>query len=150
MEDGYNGSKSAADFKRKKLAALFLYVRGSDDMRRVYDDENYEDLSEDIMRILDYLSANPSFVQEYDYSMMRSNRSKIKKYIEENVENVKIGRSVNTTGIGNNGAYEVICIGNEEEEQIFGILHLTNNMFGRHICWMSDIDGGRKYDSIKI
>ena len=35
-------------------------------------------------------------------------------------------------------------IGDPKEEQICGIIHLTNNMFGYHICWVSDIDRDRK------
>ena len=119
-------------------------------MRRVYDDENYIELSEDIMRILGYLADCPKVVQEYSYGMMRSSRAKIKQYVLANVDDIKFGRSVNTTGIGNNGAYEVIYTGNKEEEQIFGVLHLTDNMFSKHICWMSDIDNGREYDAVKI
>ena len=119
-------------------------------MRQVYDDGNYTELSDNIMQVLGYLAGCPKVVQEYSYGMMRSNSAKIRRYVAANVDNIKFGRSVNTTGIGNNGAYEVIYTGNKEEEQIFGVLHLTDNMFGRHICWMSDIDGGKMYDSIKI
>ena len=81
---------------------------------------------------------------------MRSDRSLILDRILKNVSDIKLGRDVNTTGIGNNWAHELIYTANPAEEQIFGILHMTDDMFGSIICWMSDIDKKRKYESIQI
>lgn len=111
-------------------------------MRRVIDDSMYPELSEKIMDIVKHIPGNR--VSEYEYGMHRANRCLIKNYILERIENVKYGKDMNTTGIGNNACYELIYTGNCSEEQVFGIIHLTDDMFGSQIVWVSDIDNVRK------
>ena len=117
-------------------------------MRRVYDDFYYNKVSKEIYKALRSISRDD--VSEYEWGMKRSQRSLIMRKILFQVPDIKWGKSCNTTGIGNNGCYEVIYTGNDKEEQIIGLIHLTDNMFGTTICWVSDIDNDRKTLSVHI
>lgn len=117
-------------------------------MRRVYDDCMYSLKSEEINEII--WSIEPKEVSEYDYGMRRAQTNLIVKEILNNVSNIKLGKDVNTSGIGNNYCHELIYIGNPEEEQIFGLIHCTNDMYGGVICWVSDVDESRNTPSRKI
>ena len=107
-------------------------------MRRVIDDNNYEVVAKSIMKIVMEIPANE--VSEYSYGTYRANAVKIKEYILNRTKNIKFGKSMNTTGIGNNGCYEIIYTGNEQEEEICGLIHLTDDMFGSQIVWCSKYD----------
>ena len=113
-------------------------------MRRVYDDTMYHKLASGITSVLYDIERKD--VERYG----RSVRSLILDKVFEKVSDIKLGKNVNTTGIGNNWKCELIYTGNPEEEQIFGILHMTDNMYGAIICWMSDIDEEDDYDHIRI
>ena len=118
-------------------------------MRRVYDDEKYYDIALQIMKIVD--NINPKNVSEYDYGMYRARPHKVKEYIYRNMYGaISFGNNTHAHGIGNNNTIEIICKANENEEQICGLLHLTNDMFGGCIVWVSDIDGKRTTHSRKI
>ena len=120
-------------------------------MRRVYDDSRYETVREMISDILRNIS--PRSVSEYDYGTYRAQVNKIANRVKDEMiyygEPIKYGRNDHAHGIGNNNAIEII-VDNGCEEQICGLLHLTNNMYGSVICWVSDIDGKRTSDSITI
>ena len=107
-------------------------------MRRVIDDSMYDKVAETIMDIVKNIPANK--VSKYDYGMYRAQSYKIIEYILERVDNIKFGKSMNTTGIGNNECYEIIYTGNSQEEQICGLIHLTDNMFSSQIVWCSIYD----------
>ena len=117
-------------------------------MRRVFDDTQYNKISKAIDEVLHGIDRDG--VSKYEFGCMRSQCSLIMKEIIIAVPDIKWGRNCNTTGIGNNRCYEIIYTGNENEEQIVGLIHLTDNMYGRHICWVSDIDGKRNTESVKI
>lgn len=107
-------------------------------MRRVIDDSHYNEVAERIMEIVYEIPAKK--VSSYSYGTYRAIGSKIMAYILEHITNVKFGKSCNTTGIGNNACYEIIYTGNEVEEQICGLIHLTDDMFGSEIVWCSSYD----------
>ena len=117
-------------------------------MRRVIDDAHYEEVKKAITDIIFKIPADK--VSEYSYGIYRSEGYLIKKYILARVTNIKFGKDMNTTGIGNNGCYEIIYIGNPDEEQICGLIHLTDDMYGNTICWVSDYDEKRKGKTRKI
>lgn len=117
-------------------------------MRRVIDDTYYEEAAHEIMSIV--RNINPKLVSEYDYGTYRAKSILIMAHIKEHVEQIKFGKSLNTTGIGNNEQYEIIYTGNPSEEHICGAIHLTNDMYGSVIIWVSDIDNTTKTPSIKI
>ena len=110
-------------------------------MRRVIDDSKYNEVAKIIMEIVQGIPANR--VSEYEYGMYRAQSYKIREYILERVNNIKFGKSMNTIGIGNNGCYEIIYTGNPQEEQICGLIHLTNDMYGSQIVWCSEYDNGK-------
>ena len=80
----------------------------------------------------------------------RASVSKIRDHIAQEL-GIKYGHNEHAHGIGNNNALEIIvsdpC---SDEEQVCGLLHLTDDMFGGVICWVSDIDNKRKTQSITI
>ena len=117
-------------------------------MRRVIDDTYYEEAARDIMRIV--RNIKPEQVSEYSYGTYRAKSRLIIQQIKDKVEDIKFGKSLNTTGIGNNEQYEIIYTGNPQEEQICGAIHLTDDMYGSVIVWVSDIDNTTKTQSIKI
>ena len=117
-------------------------------MRRVIDDRFYGDVAKDITEIIKKIPRNE--VSRHSYGTMRSDRKLIMSYILSKIDNIKFGRDMNTTGIGNNGCYEIICTSNPSEEQICGLIHLTNDMYGGTICWVSDYDNIRKMPSRTI
>ena len=117
-------------------------------MRRVIDDEHYLEVSEQIARAIN--NINPGSVSDYSYSSWRANGNKILNAIKNSVKDIKWGKYMNTTGIGNNASYEIIYLGNPKEEQICGIIHVTDDMYGSQICWVSDYDGKRSTKSRTI
>lgn len=120
-------------------------------MRRVIDDTMYEEVSEEIMEYMRLLRCRSSEVSEYSYGTYRALGSLIKEWLLSHCKlPFKFGKNMNTTGIGNNACYEIIYVGNDAEEQICGIIHLTDNMYGSIIAWCSDYDNGRKTFSVTI
>ena len=111
-------------------------------MRRVIDDRYFDEISKAITDVINKIPAEK--VSKYDYGMYRSDRHMIMQYILTNVPDIMFGKSMNTTGIGNNGCYEIICTKDKTEEQICGLIHLTDDMYGGTICWVSDYDNFRK------
>lgn len=109
-------------------------------MRRVYDDSMYSKTSAEITKLL--YAIRPAEVSEYIWSMDRVRPGRILGYLESRLP-VKFGRNEDTSGIGNNNALQII-VKNGAEEQICGLLHLTDDMFGGVYAWVSDIDGGRR------
>lgn len=116
-------------------------------MKRIYDDAHYAQVASSIDDAL--LSIDPYDVCRYDNGVVRAQRNLIVAAIFGHVRGIKLGRDCNTTGIGNNWAHELIFTG-DEYEQICGILHLTFDMFSSIICWVSDIDGKRRTESVII
>ena len=118
-------------------------------MRRVYDDTQYDYVSNRIMHIISQI--NPREVSEYDYGMERVQSTLIQDKIERLCHTFKFHTAPCTYGIGNNEVREIIYAPlNCEEEQICGLLHMTDDMFGGQICWCSDIDGDRCTCSVKV
>jgi len=117
-------------------------------MRRVIDDTHLERLADMLTEIIFAIPADK--VSEYDYGTYRSQSHLIKDFILKHTNNIKFGQSMNKTGIGNNGCYELIYTGDPLEEQIFGLIHLTNNMYGGTICWISDYDNNIEWKSRTI
>lgn len=117
-------------------------------MRRVIDDTMYEDLGYAITEFVATIPAES--VSEYSWYDYRASSRKIIEKILRNFDKVKLGKSLNTTGIGNNEQYELIYTGDPNEEQIFGAIHLTNDMFGGEIVWVSNIDNTDSFRSRKI
>ena len=112
-------------------------------MRRVIDDAHYEEVKKMVIDTIFEIPADK--VSEYDYGMYRAQRDLIMKYILKKLSNViKFGKDMNDTGIGNNACYELIYLGDSKEEQICGIIHLTNDMYGNIICWVTDFDEERE------
>ena len=109
-------------------------------MRRVFDDKHYAEISEQISRVLFAVPGDE--VSEYRNGMYRAKVSLVRNYIAERVP-VKFGRNEHANGIGNNNAVEIIVM-DGDEEQICGLLHMTDDMFGNIIAWTSDIDEKRK------
>ena len=108
-------------------------------MRRVIDDACYEEKAKEIAKVISSIPADE--VSKYDYGTYRAQRDMIIDRILKEVKDIKLGKDMNTTGIGNNWCRELIYTGNEKEEQVFGIIHSTNDMFGCEIIWVSDYDG---------
>lgn len=117
-------------------------------MRRVIDDTQLERLAE-VLTVL-ILGIPADKVSEYNYGTYRSKERLIIEYILNYTTNIKLGQSMNKTGIGNNACYELIYTGDPNEEQVFGIIHLTNDMYGGTICWVSDYDNNRKWKARRI
>lgn len=117
-------------------------------MRRVIDDACYEVKAKEIAKVISSIPADE--VSKYDYGTYRAQRSMIIDRILKEVKDIKLGKDMNTTGIGNNWCRELIYIGNENEEQVFGVIHSTNDMFGGEIVWVSDYDGNRCKGKRKI
>ena len=117
-------------------------------MRRVIDDEHYDEIAAKIEDVIFSIPAET--VSEYNYGTYRAMTGKIVSAILNNVANIKLGNDMNTTGIGNNWCKEIIYTGNPKEEQIIGLLHCTDDMFGCVYCSVTDYDGGRKTKSRKI
>lgn len=115
-------------------------------MRRVYDDAYYDAMSRAIMDFIHGIDRKE--VTEYSYGMDRASVHKISQKVLSNFP-IKFGRVEHANGIGNNNAIELIIV-KDNEEQIFGLLHITDDMYGRCICWLSDIDKKRKTESRKI
>lgn len=115
-------------------------------MRRVYDNEHLDEVASEIYKILLNLPADE--VSEYDYGMYRAKVGKIRQYIADRIP-VKYGQNDHLHGIGNNNAIELI-VTVDGEEQVCGHLHLTNDMFGSVIWWVSDIDGITKTETLTI
>ena len=115
-------------------------------MRRVYDDRRFDDVSKQIMDAIMRVPADE--VSEYRYGCYRASTSKIKDYIG-NIVDVKFGKNEHAHGIGNNNSIELI-VDAGDEEQICGLLHMTDDMFGKVICWVTDIDGGRHSKTLYV
>lgn len=111
-------------------------------MRRVYDDIMLTDIAPRMIQAL-IDCKNTRNLCKYDYGSMRAQTSKIKDLMVNSVEYVMIGANANHTSIGNNWCHELIYTGNATEQQIFGLLHITNDMYGSCIVWISDIDGNK-------
>ena len=118
-------------------------------MRRVYDDTHYEKVKDELIKALEDIAFNPKTVTEYSNGMDRARAYKIRKRLES-VYGYKFGKNEHTYGIGNNNAIELIVGANMNEEHICGLLHLTDDMFGSVLAWITDIDGERKTGTIKI
>ena len=106
-------------------------------MRRVIDDTHYNEIAKEIYNVVKKIPVDE--VSEYDWGMYRAQKRLIMEYILKNVDKIKFGKDMNTTGIGNNGCYEIIYI-EDNEEQICGLIYITNNMYGGQIVWVSDYD----------
>lgn len=118
-------------------------------MRRVYDDAKYDWVSSAIMEAV--RTIDPASVSRYEHGDYRAQSALIQQAILRAVPNIFFGRYVNTTGIGNNACWEVVCFDDDsQEQQICAVFHSTNNMFGGQICWVSDIDGRRATGSRTI
>ena len=111
-------------------------------MRRVIDDTHLEEIANEIMLIIKNCPADE--VSEYEWGSYRITWNKLVPYIFDRVTiPVKLGNNRNTTGIGNNWKKELIYTGDEKEEQICGILCLTDGMYGDMYAYITDIDGNR-------
>lgn len=117
-------------------------------MRRVIDDACYEVKAKEIAKVISNIPADE--VSKYDNGTYRAQRYMIIDRILKEVKDIKLGKDMNTTGIGNNWCKELIYTGNEKEEQVFGIIHSTNDMFGSEIVWVSDYDGNHCKGERKI
>ncbi len=115
-------------------------------MRRVYDDSHFEEIKAKVCDIIREIPAD--VVSKYDYGIYRAKVGLIREYIEARLP-IRFGRNDHLHGIGNNNAIEMIVCG-DNEEQICGLLHLTDDMFGTVICWVSDIDGERRSESLYV
>lgn len=118
-------------------------------MKRVYDDTQYEYAAN---RIMDVISTiNPSEVSKYDYGCYRAKYYLIQRKIEESCSSFVFRNVPCTHGIGNNQVREIIYAPDGFiEEQVCGLLHMTDDMFGREICYCTDIDGNRSTKHITI
>lgn len=117
-------------------------------MRRIYDDTNYTSVSADLENA--FCAINAEEVSEYSYGMYRAEVSKIKDKLLRKVHSIKFGKVEQANGIGNNNAIEIVCLDDPNEERICGLLHLTDDMFGGVVFWVSDIDGNRKTKQWKM
>ena len=112
-------------------------------MRRVIDDAHYEEVKKMVMDVIFEIPEEK--VSEYDYGTYRAQRDLIMEYIlKELGEVIKFGKDMNDTGIGNNACYELIYLGDPKEQQICGIIHLTSDLYGNIICWVTDYDEERE------
>lgn len=114
-------------------------------MRRVIDDAHYEEVKKMVMDVIFEIQYVADEVSKYEYGTYRAQRDLIMEYILKELNKViKFGKDMNDTGIGNNACYELIYLGDPKEEQICGVIHLTNDMFGDIICWVTDYDEERE------
>lgn len=118
-------------------------------MRRVYDDTFFEEVKIHLTEALEDIALNPKTVTKYSYGMNRAEVYEIRKRLES-VYGYKFGKNEHAHGIGNNNAIELIVETDYDEEQICGLLHLTDDMFGSVLAWITDIDGERRTRTIKI
>ena len=109
-------------------------------MRKVYDDKHYEEVSARINKIIERIPAHE--VSMYEHGMNRVKVSLVRQYIWERM-GIDFGKNEHAHGIGNNNALEII-VTEDNEQQVCGLLHLTNDMFGGVYAWVSDIDGNRE------
>ena len=114
-------------------------------MRRVIDDAMYPAIAAKVSKAIQ--AIHPAACREYSMGMDRVRVSIVRDEIVRRVPQIRIGKNEHAYGIGNNNAYEIIYTGNPTEEQICGLLHLTNDMFGGVYAWVSDVDGSRKTDT---
>ena len=117
-------------------------------MRRVIDDSYYHVAEDKIMFIVRQIPAEQ--VSKYDWGTYRAQVHLVRKWVEDRLPEFKFGKCKHAHGIGNNNAFEIIYTGNPNEEQICGLFHLTDNMYGGVICWVSDIDETQKTGSRTI
>ena len=117
-------------------------------MRRVYDDTHYVRIAKELENA--FCNLNAEEVSEYSYGTYRAMVSKVKEKLLQKVPNIKYGRVEHANGIGNNNAIEIVYVGDPNEEQICGLLHLTDDMYGGVIFWVSDIDNNRGITSWTI
>lgn len=117
-------------------------------MRRVYDDSTFEVYAKALENAFCEIPADT--VSEYDYGMYRAKVSKIKQSLLIRVANIKFGNTNHAYGIRNNNAIEIIYTGRKDEEQICGLLHLTNDMFGNVLFFVTDIDEERRTPTYKM
>ena len=122
-------------------------------MRRVYDDKHLDEAMEKVIPLFEFVKKNPSLFSEYDIGHRSMVVGKIRDYIFDNLDYNGFpcfaGKTEHAYGIGNNNAIEIIYAG-EEEQQICGLLHLTDDMFGGVSAWVSDIDKTRKTPTYKF
>ena len=122
-------------------------------MRRVYDDKHLDEAMEKVIPLFEFVKKNPSLFSKYDYGTKRVQVYDVKNYIFDNLDYngfpCLAGKNEHAYGIGNNNAIEIIYVG-EEEQQICGLLHLTDDMFGGVRAWVSDIDETRKTPTYKF
>ena len=110
-------------------------------MRRVIDDRHYQEVSDKIYEILKSMPADE--VSKTEYGLYRAQTNLIYHYILDRLENVKFAKNSHAHGIGNNNAIELVYIGEPDEEQICGYLHLNDDMYGSVYCYVTDYDGLR-------
>lgn len=116
-------------------------------MRRVIDDTMYEEVANDLENTFSCRLRAPS-VSEYSWGTYRASVRKVKDALLYLCDSeIKFGSVTHAHGIGNNNAIEIIYIGNPKEEQICGLVHLIDDMFGGVIFYVTDIDGKRKTGS---
>jgi|GEM_PF-6022411 len=108
-------------------------------MRRVIDDTQFEAARDTFMSAFREIPA--ADVSKYGYGMYRAEVSEIRTALSKRVPNYMLGQK--KPDIGNNNAIEIIYTGDEKEQQVCGLLHLTDDMFGGVICWVTDIDEQR-------
>lgn len=112
-------------------------------MRRVYDDSKFDLAKQCItnaykdMRFED-VSRHENYTDRVRVDLMKSF---ILDYFNGQF---KYGHTTHAHGIGNNNAIEIIYVGDPTEEQICGLLHLTQGMYGEAYMFVTDIDGNRK------
>ena len=111
-------------------------------MRRVYDDTMLQALANKMITKLAECTESKALC-EYSYGTDRASTWKIRDLMLSAVDNVIIGNDQNHTNIGNNWCRELVYTGDEKEQQIFGLLHITDDMYGGCYVWVSDIDGNR-------
>lgn len=121
-------------------------------MRRVYDDTMFGAIAEKIMHALLAVYNNPSSVSKYSWGMDRVEVHLVKDAVERRT-GIKLTRPIHAHGIGNNNAYEIVFTDTQKgEEQIVGLLHLNDDMFGNVYAYMTDIDNvsNTGYKMLKI
>lgn len=116
-------------------------------MRRVYDDSHLNEIGDFITETIRTIPADT--VSLYSYGMYRTQVYKVREAIQNALDKkfgkgtVIFGKNEHANGIGNNNAIEII-FNDKEEQQICGLLHLTDNMYGGCIAFVTDIDGDRR------
>ena len=117
-------------------------------MRRVYDDTQFEETRNWIDAAFGTLQYHPEKVRKHSYGMNRTEpalvRDAVLRRLNGNKNLYKFGNTTHAHGIGNNNATEIIYLGNPAEEQICGLIHVNDDMYGRCFCYVTDIDGNRK------